>query len=64
MIKWEAVLLKQGGGNNNTSGNEVVGKALGQYAEYVMSKNRNDETREQLIETNGRHEFSSSKFIF
>lgn len=62
--KMRSTLLKQGSGNNNTSGNEVVVKALRQYAEYLMSKNRYDEAAEQLIETIGRHDFHSSKSMF
>lgn len=56
--------LEQGSGSNNISDNEVVVKALGQYADYAMSKNRYDEAAEQLIGTIGRQDFHSSKAMF
>lgn len=62
--KMRSTLLKQGSENNNSSGNEVVVKALRQYAEYLMSKNRYDEAAEQLIETIGRQNSHSSKSMF
>lgn len=58
--KMRSTLLNQGSVNNKTSGNEVDLKELGQYAEYVKSKNRYDEAAEQIIETIGRHHCHSS----